>query len=131
MSEIEKGFIHEEEKTEKKPNLFDNIDSVIDAVIAIESEVSKNIGIVERDVLRREVFNARAKIEETLSLLSDEEKDRFKNTPEHIWVSGFQGLGGWNRYRVLANGEVRLLKSHSFEKCIKKAQELGIDTPDF
>lgn len=125
MLEQESSYKIESEKEKVKPNLLKDFDTCLDVVSAIEKELSENIEPEDRRILRQNMSNALADLEEQRDWLSDEEKESFKKKI----VSGFQGLGGFNRYSVCGDGSIGLVQSHSTEPCINKAQELDVATP--
>ena len=128
MSEKESGFIINRERQERmKPNFLRDFDACVDAVIAIEGAITNRITSEERRGLRQKMSNAFAQLEEQLVLISDEDREKFGKRV----ISGFEGLDGFNRYSVRGDGSIGLARSHSIDPCIKKAQELGIDTPEF
>ena len=108
------------------PNLIENFDACIDIVMQIESKWSQNIGMQERGILRSQMGDALATLLQRKEGIPEEEKERFVKRV----ATGFQGLGGFNRYVVRGDGSIGLLQSHSIGACIKKAQELGIETPE-
>lgn len=126
--EKEHKFVIENESQERvKLNLFQNFDNCVDAVMAIEGEIAGRVEKKDSYVLRQMMSDALAKLDERRDLSSDEDRKKF----EKKMVSGFQGLGGFNRYGVRGDGSIALIRSHSTDACILKAQELGIETPDF
>ena len=107
-----------------KPNLLENFEGCVEAVFAIESAgVGSELSYDDKSVLRSQMFSA-------LKRLEEETRDNPEDRKSKV-VSGFQGLGGFNRYGVRRDGTIALYKSHAFQDCVAKAVELGIDTPQY
>jgi hypothetical protein len=126
MSEKFSKFEHEPNK-EHKPNLLENFDQCLDAVEAIEFELSSRHDPRHREILREQMGYALAALTERIQSADSEEKARLRKRT----ITGFQGIGGFNRYVVRGDGTIGLLQSHSTTPCLRKAEELGIETPEF
>src|SRR3989304_7158340 len=128
----ERGFKinRENEEGQEKihPNLLTDLEFCLKAVVEIEKQIKgTEVDLKERFALRNNMSNARADLEERRVAPSSDMMENFvKRT-----VSGFQGLGGFDRYIVYGNGGMGLLRSHSIGPCVRKAQELNIETPEF
>lgn len=116
-----------EQEEKDKPNLIQNFDECVNVVVEIESKLSREIGLKEKQILRGQMGDALGSLMEQGESLSEEDLKRFRKRV----VSGFQGLGGFNRYIVRGDGSIGLKQSHSTGPCIEKAQELGIETPEY
>lgn len=127
MSERSPEFIEPEPIPEDKPNLIKDLARCIDAVAAIELGLGTEIGPKQREIIREQVSQALSYLMEKRSLVPEEDLEKF----EKRGVTGFHGLGGNNRYVVRGDGIIGLLQSHSFRACIKKAEELGVETPRY
>jgi hypothetical protein len=92
-------------------DLITNFEATAAAILEIEKTASDEVESDKRGQsdLKSRIANAR--------LLVMEEKRS----------SGFEGFGGFNRYRIEKNGTVVLQKSHSTRRCVAKARELGIE----
>jgi hypothetical protein len=127
MSERNPEFIEPEPVPDDKPNLIKDLARCVDIVVAIESEVAREVGPKERRILQDQISEALGYLMEQRESVPEEELAKF----EKRGITGFQGLGGFNRYAVRGDGSIGLRQSHSFAACIKKAEELGVETPRY
>lgn len=107
-------------------NILADFDSAYEAIVDIERQYSTNESY---EGLRSSMLNAVATLKEKLARLSE------GGVPADKLVtgvrSGFQGLGGFNRYTVLTDGTIRLSAAHSIGPCVKKSKEVGVLVEDF
>src|SRR4051812_23810216 len=111
----ERGHEFHEQNVEDKPNLLKDFNGCLEVVSAIESQWDSQVGPKERDILRQSLGAALEQLEQKRQNISTDDLKKF----EARAVTGFQGLGGFNRYIVRGNGTIGLTKSHSIEKCIR------------
>lgn len=115
------------ESAPKIPNILEDLEHSVDMVMQVESEWSKSIEPKDRSILMENISLALETLQRKRERLSEEDLLGIKERAS----TGFQGIGGFNRYVVYGDGSIGLSQSHSISACVKKAQELGIKTPEF
>lgn len=124
------GYEESVEKV-KGPNILEDFNASVDAVMQVEKQWHTNTDprevLKEKDIIRDQIGMALSVLMQKRESMNEDEISKFNERS----VTGFQGIGGANRYLVYGDGRIGLTQSHSISPCIKKAQELGIETPEY
>jgi hypothetical protein len=102
-----------EKQVPDKINILQNFEGALEAVYGVEGAYGAALTEEQKYILRDAMGAARTVLQE------DQRK------------TGFQGLGGFNRYVVDKSGLISLSRSHSIGPCVKKAREAGIEIEEF
>jgi len=130
---IKEGSSIENREGVNHPNLLKDFDACVEAVIQIES-LNRKEGLTpdERYVLKNEMAEAKTDLLERTNEMDETTRERYlkQNAKPagnfYDGVTGFQGLGGWNRYGVLVDGTITISRSHAIGSCGEVAEKLGV-----
>lgn len=121
------------EAKEKKSsflNLLTDLEKAVWAIIDIESRWKDGnpLSSKEREAIRSKIASAASIISRQI----EESKQGGLSEEEAIKTahSGFEGLGGFNRYSVHGDGTICLSAAHSINECIETAKEWGVGIND-